>query len=46
MYIIDCFRWDYDDSTYGFKEIKIISEHFRQPLLQHNFKVDPAIYEF
>ena len=46
MCIIDCFRWDYDDSNYGVKEIKIISEHFRQPLLQHKFKVDPAIYEF
>ena len=46
MCIIVCFRWDYDDSNYGVKEMKIISEHFRQPLLQHKFKVDPAIYEF
>ena len=33
MCIIHCFRWDYDDSNYGVKEIKIISEQFRQPLL-------------
>ena len=46
MCIIDCFRWDYDDSNYGVKEIKIISEHLRQPLSQLKFKVDPAIYEF
>ena len=46
MCIMECFRWDYDDNNYGVKEIKIISEHFCQPLLQHNFKVDPAIYEF
>ena len=46
MCIIDCFRWDYDDNNYGVKEIKIISVHFLQPLLQHKFKVDRAIYEF
>ena len=46
MCIIDCFRWDYDDSDYRVKEIKIISEHFCQPLLQHKFKGDPAINEF
>ena len=47
MCIIHCFRWDYDDSNYGVKEIIIvISEHFHQPLLQHNFKVDPAMCEF
>ena len=46
MCIIDCFRWDYDDNNYGVKEIKIISDHFLQPLLQHKFKVDRAIYEF
>ena len=46
MCIIDCFRWDYDNSNYGVKEIKIISEHFCQSLLQHKFKADLAIYEF
>ena len=46
MCIIDCFRWDYDDINYGVLEIKIISEHFCQPLLQHKFKGDPAINEF
>ena len=45
MGIIDCFRWEYDDSNYQVKEIKIISENCCQPFLQHNFKVDPAIYE-
>ena len=46
MCIIDCFRWDYHDRNYGVKDIKIISEHFHHPLLQHKFKLDPAIYEF
>ena len=46
MCIIDCFRWNYDDSNYGVNEIKIISEHLCQPPLQYKFKVHPAIYEF
>ena len=46
MCIIDCFGGHYNDSNYRVKEIKIISEYFCQPLLQHSFKVDPVIYEF
>lgn len=46
MCIIDCFRWDYDDSNYGVKEIKLLSEHFSEPLSQHKFKLDSAIFEF
>ena len=46
MCITHCFRWDYNDSNYGAKATKIISEHFRQPILLHKFKVDPAVYEF
>ena len=45
MCITDCFRWDYDDSNYGVKKIKIISGNFCQPLLEHKFKTDPASYE-
>ena len=46
MNFIDHSRWDYDDSTYAIDDIKMLANHFSTTLIQADFKLDAAIFEF
>ena len=39
-------RWDYDENTYKIDDIKMLANHFATTLIDADFKLDAAIFEF
>ena len=44
--ICDHRRWDYEDNSYGVKDIAALYEHFQDPLIENDFNKDLAVKEF
>ena len=44
--ICDHRRWDYEDNSYGVKDIAALYEHFQDPLSENDFNKELAVKEF
>ena len=44
--ICDHRRWDYEDNSYGVKDIAALYEHFQDPSSENDFNKDLAVKEF